>query len=428
MKLMKVLVAVLVLAGIALPAVAEDKLSISGEFYVMGYMQDNYRDFDSDILRGALGGNEDADKVSYFKQRLRLYSKYAVTEGVSIHTRMDFGEEAWGNEGQNSIRFDETDTEFQLDRAFVEIVKGPWNLRAGQQYYGFGNSFAVDHQGTGFQLSYAGPVKVTAFWNKLDENGLSDDSTIGSEDIDMYGASVKYKNDAFAAELFYAKQEGMFANNALFAGIPFWGLGLAYDVDGDKSVIGLAASSKLGAVNLGGEVNIFDGEQDGDDYEGFQVYLDANTALTDAFTLGGKLFWAKGYDDKIQLSELSDFGSVNPEEYGYLETDFGLLAAGGSVFNPLNANAGTESLMLYGKYKVSDTLGLMFSAQYGQEQDDDFVDYDYTSFNLSAQYTIAKNTFFQVQGNYLNVDCDLYGFDTEVDKASGIAAKLLAKF
>ena len=435
MKLMKVLVAVLVMAGLVVPAMAEDKLSISGEFYVMGVAKNNYNDFDSDVLRAALGGDEDADDLAYFHQRLRLYSKYAVTEGVTIHTRMDFGESVWGRAGQDSIRYNlhGTTNDFQLDRAFVEIVQGPWNLRAGQQYYGFGNSLAVDHQGTGFRLAYGGPVVVTAFWNKLDENGTTDDDDTvpTSEDIDMYGASLKYKNDAFVAELFYAQQEGMFANAVKFAGIPLVTFG--EDVDGDKSVIGLAFGTKLGAFNLNGEIHKFDGEQsdavEGDvEYNGFQVYLDGNTALSEALTLGGKIFYAKGYDDELQISELSDFGSINPEEYGFLETDYGLLAAGGSVFNPFNLNAGTMSGMLYASYKASDKLAFMGSVQYAQEEDDAIFEYDFISYNASAQYTIAKNTFFQVQANYLDVDAELFGLDTEVDKAAGVAAKILAKF
>lgn len=404
MKMMKLLVALLVMAGLVAPAiaVAEDKLSISGEFRVFGFSKENYSDFDDD---------NDADDVDFFSQRLRLYSKYAVAEGVTIHTRMDFGEEAWGNEGQNSVRFDESDTEWQLDRAFLEVDKPYFNLRAGQQYYSFGNAIAIDHQGTGFRVSTKGPVVVTAFWNKLDEgDSLSDEGDV-NEDRDMYGASVLYKNDAFAAELFYALDD----NSA---------------TDEDKSVIGLAASTKLGAVNLKGELNVFDGDNGLDgllavDYTGFQVYLDANTAVSSALTLGGSIFYAQGDDEDVVLTELSDFGSWLPWEYGYMETDFGLY---NNAFDPFGLNAGAISIMGYGEFKANDKLGFKASIQYGMEEEDAIWEYDYMSYNLSANYMLAKNTAVFLQANYLDADFEFMGFDPDADEAMGVAGGIRANF
>jgi hypothetical protein len=400
MKMMKLLVALLVMAGLVAPAiaVAEDKLSISGEFRVFGFSKENYSDFDDD---------DSDDELNYFNQRLRLYSKYAVTEGVTIHTRMDFGESTWGDEGQNSVRFDHTegevDGEFQLDRAFVEIDKPYFNFRAGQQYYGFGNSMAVDHQGTGFRVSTKGPVVVTAFWNKLDEGDSTSDELDAEEDRDAYGLSLKYKNDAFAVEGFYALDD----NSA---------------TDAEKSVIGLAASTKFGAVNVKGELNIFDGDDGaGTDYTGTQLYVDANTAVSSAVTLGGSVFYAQGDDEDDVLVAFSDFGSFLPWEYGYFETNYGLYDDG---FDPFSLNAGTVSLMGYGSFKASDDLSFKASIQYGQEEDDNVADYDYMSYNVSGNYVIAKNTTFFVQANYLDVDAD----DEDLDAAMGIAAGLKAKF
>jgi len=478
MKMMKVLVALLVMAGLVAPAVAiaEDKLSISGEFRVFGFSKEDYTDFGSEDINdlqngiayakwlaenmeaaedyndqwGGIDGappfepsaepkeiSKDADDVAYFSQRLRLYAKYAVTEGVTIHTRMDFGEGTWGAAGQDTIRF-ENNNDLQIDRAFLEIDKERYNFRAGQQYYGFGNSIAVDHQGTGFRVSTKGPVVFTAFFNKLDENGLTDDT--GTEDDDMYGASVKYKADTFAAELFYAYQDGIdFGGKTFLNGLvapktltDAFDIDVVYaDEDGDQSVIGLAADTKLGAVNVKGELNIFDGELDADidtiDFAGTQLYLDANTALSSALTLGGSLFYAQGYDDKLQLTELSDFGSWLPWEYGYFETNYGLFS--GSSFDPFKLNAGTVSLLVYGAYQASDDLGFKASVQYGMEEEDALAEYDYMSYNLSAQYMIAKNTQIFAQFNYLDVDVDVVELGSvDTDSAMGIAAGIQANF
>ena len=413
MKMIKVLVTLLVAAGLVLPvvAVAEDKLSISGEFRVMGYSYDNYKDFDD---------KTDADDQDFFGQRLRLYSKYAVTEGVSIHTRMDFGETQWGVEGQNSVRYTHVgpdDEEFQLDRAFLEIKKGAFNIRAGQQYYGFGNSIAVDHQGTGFRVAYGGPVSVTGVWNKLDEgDSLNDDSVAGdksNKDTDFYAGSVKYKNDAFAAELFY----GIIDDKA---------------TDLEKSVIGLAASTQLGPVALNGEFNYFDGDDGAavkTDYVGTQLFLEGKMAAMDALTVGAQLYYAQGTDktDEAQLSEISDFGSWLPWEHGYLETDFGY-GSYGTPFNAFGQNAGTISALVFADFVATDDIGFKASIQYGTEEEDKLAEYDYMSYNVSAQYKIADNTFVQIQGNMLDRDLEIAGVDQPDDTATGVVARLIANF
>ena len=81
MKLVKALVALLVVAGLVVPAVAvaEDRLSLSGEMRVRGWHDDSTVE---DVLRG---GTEDYEQTkTYADQRLRIAGKIAVAEGVSV--------------------------------------------------------------------------------------------------------------------------------------------------------------------------------------------------------------------------------------------------------------------------------------------------------------------------------------------------------
>src|SRR5210317_2214868 len=85
MKLIKALVVMLVAVGMILHAVAiaEDRLSLSGEMRVRAF----HVDVDS------------ADNTeTWANQRLRIAGKIAVAEGVSVHFRTDITEGTnWGN-------------------------------------------------------------------------------------------------------------------------------------------------------------------------------------------------------------------------------------------------------------------------------------------------------------------------------------------
>ena len=85
MKMLKVLLAVLVMVAMVTPVIAEDRLSLNGEMRVRGWHQD----FDYD-------GDSDDSTDTWGDQRLRIGGKIAVAEGVSITFRTDITESNWG--------------------------------------------------------------------------------------------------------------------------------------------------------------------------------------------------------------------------------------------------------------------------------------------------------------------------------------------
>ena len=87
MKLLKVLVAALLLAAMVTPAIAEDRLSLSGEMRVRAFHVDVDEDND----------NDDSTNT-WANQRLRIAGKIAVAEGVSVTFRTDITEGTnWGD-------------------------------------------------------------------------------------------------------------------------------------------------------------------------------------------------------------------------------------------------------------------------------------------------------------------------------------------
>ena len=141
MKLIKALVVMLVAVGMILPAVAvaEDRLSLSGEMRVRGW----HTDYDFGDL------DEDDGTETWADQRLRIAGKLAVAEGVSITFRTDITESNWGTTGSgNGFGSGRSGADQQWDRAHIDLEKNDMHLRAGQQLIVLGKS-GFDSQDNG---------------------------------------------------------------------------------------------------------------------------------------------------------------------------------------------------------------------------------------------------------------------------------------
>ena len=163
MKLFKALVALLVVAGLVVPAVAiaEDRLSLSGEMRVRAF----HEDFDS------------ADSTeTWANQRLRIAGKLAVAEGVSVTFRTDITEGTnWGDhsgfgggpgnpERSNGFGSGRGGSQQQWDRAHLDLTMNGYHLRAGQLYFGTFGTFAIDTQDNGLVFDFNPGMKVEAFF------------------------------------------------------------------------------------------------------------------------------------------------------------------------------------------------------------------------------------------------------------------------
>lgn len=389
MKLLKVLVAAVVLAAMVAPAIAEDRLSLSGEMRV--------RSFHTDVDDGT--NNDGTD--TWANQRLRIAGKIAVAEGVSVTFRTDITEGTnWGDSSNfqnnvpgaigpirtNGFGHARSGAQQQWDRAHLDLTKGIFHLRAGQQYVGSGGTWAVDTQDSGlsFDIVTAVPVKLFAIVDK-------DNGSTNQTDAFLYGAFADFK----AADSFKAK--------LILAG---------YNDDGEEDVylVGVNGTLDLSAVKLFAEIDFFDGDSAvaGVDAFGTQFFVDASLAASDTITFGAQLFYALGDDEDKQYVRLGNaFNGWDPvyDVGTNLDTEeITLTNFFFNVFDFTEQSAGVVGGRLYTALKLSDSLNLGASAAYLQEEEDAIVEKDGYALAAGLTYAILENTSIQLQLQYEDMD------------------------
>ena len=407
-----------VIGLVANTAVADDRLSLSGEMRVRAWSKDNY-DFDTE--------SEDAFNEKFWDQRFRMMAVISPADGVKGVLRFDFAEDHWGSDNWAGVRYNET-SELQVDRAYLDVTRGILNIKAGQQYIGLGNSIAYDAQATGLVFTINTPVVVTAGFVKASENGSKSDEEIGGndrEDTDQYVLDVSYKTDAFKIGAFYAMQTD----------------GRDGDDNPEPTVMGLYGKFAIGPVNFWGEFNSFGGSYNSTvDYTGMQLYLEPSIALNDQLTLGANVVYSDGTaeDDELKITRMPNayFGSWNASDYGAFNTDITPLACpitgvpdgvAGDVFDPAGTQAGAMGLGIFAKFVPVEDWTLYGQVMYLQAVEDDrngeFS--DATIFNVSAEYQLVKNCAVAVGYNYTNLEAD---DDVETDTAQCMVARLNITF
>jgi hypothetical protein len=403
MKLLKVLVAVLVMAAMAVPVIAEDRLQLSGEMRTRAF----YTDYSVDSM-------DTKGTDTWANQRLRIAGKIAVAEGVSVTFRTDITEGTnWGDsstfgsgpgnpERSNGFGHARSGSQQQWDRAHMDLTKGMFHLRAGQQYIGTGGTWAVDTQDSGLSLDIKTAVPFNVFFI-VDKDGGSKDA----QDAYLYGAGIKPKGDNYAARLF--------------------GAGYSDAAVGTEAyLIGLSGSTNLSVVKLFGEFDYFTGDAtDTVDVMGTQLFLDASMAATDAVTVGGQFFYALAQDtdgSEVQIVRLGNgFNGWDPimdvgTSLSNEEITLGSAIGGaGNPFDFTNEGAGVVAGRLYTNFKASDALGLGASFAYLTTEDSDVADVDAFVLAAGLKYSFLQNTSFQLQAQYTDGTVNGSGSDPDVD-------------
>ena len=406
MKMLKVAVAVLVMAAMAAPVIAEDRLSLSGEMRTRMF----HTDFDK------------ADHTqTWANQRLRLGGKIAVAEGVSVTFRTDITEGTnWGDsssfgsgadnpERSNGFGHARSGSQQQWDRAHLDLTKGMFHLRAGQQYVGTGGTWAVDTQDSGLSLDIVTGAPIKAFFI-IDKDGSDDSSAVNKNESDayLYGATIAPKGDNFSAKFIAASYNYSITNTEVY-------------------MLGASGSTNLGPVKLFGEVDFFGGDAtDTVDAFGTQLFLDASMAASDAFTVGGQVFYALGDDEDQQITHLGnrfngwdpmfDIGTSLSNEQITGGDAFNIAANNSSKanYNYDIASAGMVAGRLYTSWKVSDALTFGASAAYMTEEDDTVVEVNAMALAGGMVYKIMENTSIQWQLQYTDGDLTAYDSTTGV--------------
>ena len=407
-KFLKIMIVLLTIAAFATPVViAEDRLSMSGQMRVRGFVKDN-ANYDSD----------DNDSAQYFDQRFRIGGTVAVAEGVSATFRLDLWDGTWGV-GNNDL----TDGSNQ---AFLTVANSAYTLKAGKMWYGLGNAQAIDTAGTGAVLAF----------NNLEFSyfKVSEGSTGASDDVDLFTIALKNKTDLYSGTVFAAYKkfggtddvdgteyedvyvDGYFMSDdyGYIPGYGYFDLELDDDIDDveDYAIMALGAQAtfNLDPIKLNVEVNYFDGDSDNDDteYKGLQFYLDASTAVSEAASVGAYFAYAKGYDDDddtVQVDNLSDDGSFLPETYSFMATLFEVYGWD-NTFDPAQNGKGVIAGQLYGSFKASDDLSFRAAVNYAQPEEDDDTYESFLTGIISARYAVAANTNLDLVAAYTMPDME----------------------
>ncbi|AEI14035.1 hypothetical protein Flexsi_0345 [Flexistipes sinusarabici DSM 4947] len=403
----KVLIALVVLL-FAASVYADSRLDLSGQMRVRGKTFENFSDFDD---------SNSSDEQSYFDQRFRIGGKINVAEGISANFRLDFMEETWGEYDTHS----DPDV-IDQDRGYLEIDKDMFMLRAGRQYFGLGNSIAVDTNGNGFLLKLKTPLEVTALYQKASEGGAkSDESSLLTEDQTVYGLNLGYSAEMVNGNVFYTT--AISGDNA------------DTPKGADKSVIGLQADGKAGMVAFNAEYNYFTGSDDNSsiDFVGSQLYLDGSANVGMA-KVGAELFYAAGTDanDEEQITYINNWDSFTPVG-GFADSDIVDVALPGnnSVFE-LASNSGSIGIAPYVSVSPMEKLSLAANVGYFEPQEDSVTDLNsLTVATLTANYKLYDNTGLKVQYGYASPDADTSGsvgdYPTD-DAAQGFYGKLYVNF
>lgn len=376
-KFVKVMVALLAIAVFAAPAMAEDRLGLSGQMRVLY----NYTD---------AGGD---DTKSFLSQRLRVGGKFSIAEGVSVTFRTDWTESNWGsgNTYGSGRMANDSNGNLQWDRAHLDLDFDAFSLRAGQQYVEFGKMVTISSQSNGFKTTIKGAVPVTLFWMLTDDDTNDGDlyDSNAAADAYLFGGNVAHKTDMYAANVFFGGQKA------------------ALDSDEEVYLIGVDTVFNLDALKLTAEIDYFTGDASGSvDAVGLQGMVDAAFAASEAVTVGGQVYYAQGADeDEMQYEVLgNDFGYWDPFNAIGVGLD-NVKEVGPRPFQALGANAGIIAVRGYTMAKLNDATTLGASIAYAEPEDDDMTDADSGLFLAAGvAYKVMANTSFRAQVAYEDVD------------------------
>jgi hypothetical protein len=405
----KLLVLLMVLAFVApAMAVADDTLDLSGAMRVRAWTVNN-SDYSDD---------DEAD-LNYWDQRLRIQGVISPADGVKAVFRIDLAEDTWGGDNWEGSRYG-SGSELQVDRAYLDVTKGMVNIKAGQQYMGLGNNFAYDDNATGVQITLKTPVAVRLGYNKRDENGSTNDSEDGNEDVDRYFIDLGYKTDAFSVNLFYAAQQD---------GVD--------DSKDEPTLLGVMGKFAVGPANVMAELNSFggsykDGLGDDIDYVGLQFIADVSMKFSDALTAGVNLIYSSGEDedDQEKITKFAGaFGSAAYSDLGPFNTDI-MPLGGDDVFDPASTDSGAMGAGVYVNFMPME--GLTLSGQYvyltavedGTDSRPDGFDSGYV-FGVGVAYTITQNATLAAE--YLMADWDTIE-DEDIEALNVMVARIEVAF
>lgn len=420
--------------ALAVPVMADSKVSISGAYQVYAVNADNVRSQNAGTDLG------DADDLNFVYQRFRVQPKITASDSVSGTLRFDFAEGQWGQDQDfTTARASETgpSTELQVDRAYVDVNTRFVDVRAGLQFIYAGQTQVYRDNQPGLQLKIktGSPVGIRLAWVKVSEgigvgsafDRLSDEGD-ENKDTDRYLADLSFDSDAIKLNLFYVMQKDD-------------GTG---DSDGDTiddnfkdepNVAGLRFRSALGSLSIKGELANFGGDNgNGTDYVGTQFNVNGMMKVSDAFSVGLDLIYSTSADQGEQKrtsvgNPFARFDVVSGGSFGWDTLTWGRANAStftgppppvnGDVFDPFATGAGCIAAGIGAKFIPVQPLTLIGQIHYMTAENDDITgvtgefETGY-SLLLAAVYQLTPKA--SLHAVYHHIDADFMD-NVEIDSA-----------
>ncbi len=379
----RLLVILLVLAFVT-PAVADSKLSVSGEYDVASYTADNVSA--QNLSPQGVDDLGDADALSFLRQRFRVQTRFRPSDKVSATLRADFAEGIFGqDQGFAAVRASDA-SELQIDRAYVDVNPGLVRIQAGLQFIWLGQSQVFRDNQPGIQIDIKTPVNIRLGYVKVNEGigvatALSDDGD-ENKDTDRYFIDLGYRFGETSINAFYWMQTDGGTGDSD-------GDGIVDNFEDEPTLFGVYVRSKMGALSWHAELASFGGDNgNGSDYAGTQVNFNGRYKVSDALTVSADLFYSNSADaDEIKLvrvgnpfaaydikwGEAMGWGSIT--HYRTLAPIFTSGPPGGplpgGVFDPYSTGSGSIGGGIGAKFLPADKWHLIGQLHYMTAEDND---------------------------------------------------------
>ena len=390
--ILRTMIVFLLVAATALPVMAEEPfLSLSGQ------------------LRGRVWYLDEGDgnsSTTYVDQRLRVFNKISVTDGLSLNIRMDFGEQDWGSNGGSYAYGREG---YQCDRAYLDWKGDAGHFQFGQRalYVGHGT---VDSQSVGAAYTSPGDIPIMVFYHMFNSNETKTAAGTNA-DTQVFGVVANMKTDSIKSSVFVsALLEGYYDQGASYHAVPGF---KAY-------LLGGTIKTKIGAVNLDAELDFITGDGgEGNDPMALQTYIDASFVATNSLTLGTSILYAMAADDdELQITYFGDrFNGWDPLNYGPFEGDDLLNHLAYEGYDFTGQGAGVMSIKGYAKLQYSESTCFMSALSYSTTEDDDVADDDFLDFNIAVSHKLTDNVTVATQFAYSDQDSE---DDADISYVAGL--------
>lgn len=305
-----VLVAASMIAVFAIPASATE-VKFFGDYFVKGLYTSNYSLGDPSV-----GGGR-----GLIAQRFRLNTIFQVAEGLTVTTRFDALERAWGQDAAlgtpnmngwaNGVPGTHEENNFSWERAYATFNLGPGFFDVGYQAEGYWSPVAFGNTtGSGPVLRYtvaSGPLTLSAYWEKAKETEFNP-VVYSPKDWDRYAIQGTYKWKAGAAGL-QLQWDTYESDTAAAYNIAWNNVNLPA---GKVNFYELSpfVQAKFGIVDLEGKLywsfGEFEPKAGGSDIDlsGISFYLNGKANLGPAY-IGGQFAYIKGDDGNAADDEMT---------------------------------------------------------------------------------------------------------------------------